>query len=446
MAGTSHGDTSPMGRTLLVTANVGSVFEDPTTMLKSWTEAFFKQADITLAPILLQAVSSEKPVFIALHLQEVGGKNYETSMEFLPQFIESLLNSTQFEDFDRAFVLLDEDYNCAESFTALGNAYFIHKDVETAEMWDFSDKKYMKVVGREIHGGNIEDLPLKEKAKFPLDFFPECPSIYCLNRRRALMHTLQRFEVDDLPKIPLFLFGDFNFRPDTQGAIDKLTDGLQKFVEEVEDDEVWRFGDAQSLKLVVGKKDFVLENHDEFFQNDNGSWLREFEYELESFEGNLHEMPIQFPPTYPYLEQLEAPSSFMQTRCPAWCDRILMSQSAQRHFIDGDSDSVQYNMVGRGLYTGDHKPVYLSFLLQQVEAVPGTEHTTSELVGSPCLPADHQICVIADVWERPQYIPQDSVISDTGAEDTAPECPISVTYYDMTHPDVGHVILRETTV
>ena len=36
-----------------------------------------------------------------------------------------------------------------------------------------TDKKYMEVVGKEIHGGNIEDLPLKEKAKFPLDFFPE---------------------------------------------------------------------------------------------------------------------------------------------------------------------------------------------------------------------------------------------------------------------------------
>lgn len=45
------------------------------------------------------------------------------------------------------------------------------------------------------------------------------PSVYCKNRRRALEHTLQRFHNDVHGKVPYFLFGDFNFRTDTDGVI-----------------------------------------------------------------------------------------------------------------------------------------------------------------------------------------------------------------------------------
>lgn len=45
------------------------------------------------------------------------------------------------------------------------------------------------------------------------------PSVYCTNRRRALEHTLQRFHNDEYGKVPYFLFGDFNFRTDTESVI-----------------------------------------------------------------------------------------------------------------------------------------------------------------------------------------------------------------------------------
>lgn len=45
------------------------------------------------------------------------------------------------------------------------------------------------------------------------------PSVYCKNRRRALEHTLQRFHNDSYPNAPYFLFGDFNFRTDTEGVV-----------------------------------------------------------------------------------------------------------------------------------------------------------------------------------------------------------------------------------
>lgn len=32
---------------------------------------------------------------------------------------------------------------------------------------------FVAVEGKEVHSGNIEDVPIKEKSKFPQDFFPE---------------------------------------------------------------------------------------------------------------------------------------------------------------------------------------------------------------------------------------------------------------------------------
>lgn len=33
--------------------------------------------------------------------------------------------------------------------------------------------------------------------------------------------------------------------------------------------------------------------------------------------------------SYPYSEDDTKPTQYMNTRCPAWCDRILMSHTAQ---------------------------------------------------------------------------------------------------------------------
>ncbi|XP_013855589.1 type I inositol 1,4,5-trisphosphate 5-phosphatase [Austrofundulus limnaeus] len=47
----------------------------------------------------------------------------------------------------------------------------------------------------------------------------------------------------------------------------------------------------------------------------------------------------------------------MNTRCPAWCDRILMSSSARDLFLKPDSEekSVTYDNVGPSVCMGDHK-------------------------------------------------------------------------------------------
>ena len=48
----------------------------------------------------------------------------------------------------------------------------------------------------------------------------------------------------------------------------------------------------------------------------------------------------------------------MESRCPAWCDRILFNESTKNLFnfndlIDNSSDF--YNMIGQNATMGDHK-------------------------------------------------------------------------------------------
>ncbi|KAJ8917854.1 hypothetical protein NQ315_010767 [Exocentrus adspersus] len=373
---------------LLVTANVGSIFEDPVEMLKVWTEEF------------LSTVSKLDPKFIALHCQEVGGKNYELSMKHVEHFVKLLMTSNELRLFDKIRVFLDEDYSSAENFTALGNLYFIHKSLDNILIWDFKDSQFLPVQGTEINSGNIEGVITKEKAKFPQDFFPECkwsrkgfmrtrwslngtvidlvnihlfhdasnfvamepyPSVYCKNRRRALQHTLQRFHDDAYETAPFFLFGDFNFRTDTDGVIKKLTDGLKSTrVQNNKNNESTKLqytGEDSKLILTVGKKEFNHSDHQTIFLNPTSEWLKTFDKELEVFEDALTEYPVNFPPSYPFEEKLAKATSYMQTRCPAWCDRVLLSHTAKE--LVCDSHTVDYGLIGINTCMGDHKPVYL---------------------------------------------------------------------------------------
>lgn len=143
-----------------------------------------------------------------------------------------------------------------KQFQALGNLYFISKSVKSLKTWNFLTHEWEPVDGKNIHTGNIETVPTKEKSKFPQNFFPEVrqfiyflkvletlnnwqtfflyfqckwsrkgflrtrwsingsifdlvnihlfhdasnlaacqeyPSVYCKSRRRALLHTLER--------------------------------------------------------------------------------------------------------------------------------------------------------------------------------------------------------------------------------------------------------------
>lgn len=45
--------------------------------------------------------------------------------------------------------------------------------------------------------------------------------------------------------------------------------------------------------------------------------------------GRLLTAPLSYLPSYPYSEDCSQGRQYMNTRCPAWCDRVLMSPSAK---------------------------------------------------------------------------------------------------------------------
>ncbi|XP_030758872.1 inositol polyphosphate-5-phosphatase A isoform X4 [Sitophilus oryzae] len=234
---------------LLVTANVGSIFDDPTDLLKIWIAEF------------LSKISNMDVKFIAVHCQEVGGKKYEKSMKHVDSFVKTLLNSNELKSFNKVCVFLDEDFSSVQHFTALGSLYFVHETVD-ASIWNFKESKFVPLAEKQVYSGNIEAVPIKEKAKFPQHFFPE---------------------------------------------------------------------------------------------------LRSFDKEIDAFKDILAEFPLVFAPSYPFEEQVSKANSYMPTRCPAWCDRVLLSHSA-KEIIKVDHP-VEYGLLGPNTCMGDHKPVYLKLKL-----------------------------------------------------------------------------------
>ncbi|XP_025016731.1 type I inositol 1,4,5-trisphosphate 5-phosphatase isoform X1 [Tetranychus urticae] len=384
---------------LLITANVGSLFEDPEGLLKLWLDEFFK------------TISQKNPMFIALHCQEVGGKTYEISMKNVQQFVNYLVESETLQNYSNARVFLDEDFTCTKNFTALGSFYFIHEALKNVKIWNFQDRNFHPVLGKEIFSGNIEAVSFKEKAKFPQEFFPECkwsrkgfmrtrwfcndtiydltnihlfhdasnfiamesfPSSYSTIRFNALQYVLDRFANDVYEKVPLFIFGDFNFRLDTKAVIQRITQNFAEVQMRNKNDgaiEKILYNDPQSddkTVLTLEKKVFDLIDHDGIFLNEkNHDWLLDLDKEVKSFEDLLFECKISFPPSYPFTEETTS-SSYMRTRCPAWCDRILMNKSAMdliKSQCNSSENCVKYEMIGKNVPMGDHKPISLWFKL-----------------------------------------------------------------------------------
>ena len=72
---------------------------------------------------------------------------------------------------------------------------------------------------------------------------------------------------------------------------------------------------------------------------------------------SVTEYPLAFPPPYPFSEDSKT-TSYMKTRCPAWCDRVLMSNELKSKLIK-NSEEVLYDIIGKEVCMGDHKPVFL---------------------------------------------------------------------------------------
>nr|XP_060499013.1 inositol polyphosphate-5-phosphatase A [Panthera onca] len=118
----------------------------------------------------------------------------------------------------------------------------------------------------------------------------------------------------------------------------------------------------RKVMLQLEKKVFHYFNQ-EVFRDNNGTALLEFDKELSVFKDRLYELDISFPPSYPYSEDSGQGRQYMNTRCPAWCDRVLMSPSARELILKSESEEkvVTYDHIGPNVCMGDHKPVFLAF-------------------------------------------------------------------------------------
>uniref|UniRef100_A0A3Q3LWA0 inositol-polyphosphate 5-phosphatase n=1 Tax=Mastacembelus armatus TaxID=205130 RepID=A0A3Q3LWA0_9TELE len=369
---------------LLVTANVGSLFDN--------------------------TIHTYKPQFIGLHFQEVGGKDYMVNMGHAENFFWSIKSSEEMKDYDRVCMYVDNQFQVEERFTALGSMYFIHKTLKNIYQYDFNVKDFKAVSGQNKYMGPLDVVTTVEKEKFPKNFWPDfkwsrkgfmrtrwiihnqgldlvnvhlfhdasnliacksSPSIYSANRHNALRYVINRISDSCYTPLPFFVFGDFNFRLDTLSLIQHLcTSADVQTVKKDSSNEVERIicekkdNDHQVL-LQIEEKLFAY-MHQAVFREDNGKALLTYDKEVTAFHDVIREEDIMFPPSYPYSEEYTKPTQYMNTRCPAWCDRILMSHTA-RELIrrrDEDEKNVVYNTMGPNVCMGDHKPVFLFFSLK----------------------------------------------------------------------------------
>ncbi|ERE77982.1 type I inositol-1,4,5-trisphosphate 5-phosphatase-like protein [Cricetulus griseus] len=247
------------------------------------------------------------------------------------------------------------------------------------------------------------------------------PSVYSGVRHKALGYVLDRIIDQRFEKVSYFVFGDFNFRLDSKSVVETLcTKATMQTVRAADTNEVVKliFRESDNDRKVVlqlEKKLFDYFNQD-VFRDNNGTaihcssvslqkraglseisaehsmtrcnktrgksscqgWTRqpsrrkwvgssadllEFDKELSVFKDRLYELDISFPPSYPYSEDSSQGEQYMNTRCPAWCDRILMSLSAKELVLKSESEEkvATYDHIGPNVCMGDHKPVFLAF-------------------------------------------------------------------------------------
>ncbi|KAM4675083.1 inositol polyphosphate-5-phosphatase A-like [Discoglossus pictus] len=373
---------------LLITANIGSLSDMPGEIAKNWLQEFYK------------TIENHGPKFIALHMQEVGGKRYKENMEAAENFIRELIDSQELSSYDRVRAFIDRDFNQPNSFTALGSIYFIHNSLRDIQIYNFQEHTYEAASGRTVCLGSLEDCPTLHKERFPQDFWVEfswtrkgfmrtrwqiqnrtfdlvnlhlfhdasnlvscdcSPSVYSTNRRKALLHILDRLK--DMSGVPFFLFGDFNFRLDLKSLI-KALGWTPRLTNDSSRETIVCEKDGEVQLLMQCKR---FEYHDvKILQERSGHGLLRFDFEPLPFISGLTEVQISFPPSYPFSESVEKPSEFMGTRCPAWCDRVFMSHTARKFLYkskDGAS-CAHYDRMGADVCTGDHKPVYLYFEME----------------------------------------------------------------------------------
>ncbi|VDM75313.1 unnamed protein product [Strongylus vulgaris] len=386
-------------RVLLITANVGSLFEQDRRLQDAWLKTFTER------------INEEMADFVVIHMQETGGKHYVECAWQVPKLIDELL--LRMPMYPAVQTYLDLDHT-APNFTALGSVILVKaRCIGSVSQYNFKTSSYLPVVkGVNILLDGLENSPLIIKKKFPKDFWPtfkwgrkgildfvnvhlfhdesnlalihENPFLYSTNRKRALDYVLDQLTSSgSWSTSHCFVFGDFNFRLDSTSFLNRLTerasahpleephgsvaDGLlcassattpetlRRTVSAIEFRRESLNEISSGLVLRIERKRFDYFNQKKLL-DDWKSYLED-DREARNF-AQLHELPISFPPTYPWSEDPDESEVMMKTRAPAWCDRVLMNDGAFALVRKGSST---YSSFGRDVCTGDHKPVALAF-------------------------------------------------------------------------------------
>ncbi|KAL7668560.1 hypothetical protein ACOME3_009257 [Neoechinorhynchus agilis] len=318
----------------------------------------------------------------------------------LDEFIKGLLRLDCLKDHKRYCMFLNTDYTFQPQFTALGCIYFVADSLNSVELYNFNDGKFEIFQDCLIYSGSLVDIPYIYTEKFKPAFFPlvkwsrkgfavtkwkfdntilnfinvhlfhdvsnvvaarKDPSVYSRYRHAALTYILNQTTTQDSE--PKFIFGDFNFRTNTNRLLMDLFNASPCNSEVMEGRIIMRrYVESGEIAAFIGKKDFNLRlNGYNMFVRD-GQQIKDYDREVDSFKGILFEVEHSFFATYPYSEDLAKPRDFMITRCPSWCDRVLMNAEGFR--ILSQEGLRHYDVVGADASMGDHKPVYLGATLK----------------------------------------------------------------------------------
>ncbi|RNA27849.1 type I inositol 1-4-5-trisphosphate 5-phosphatase-like [Brachionus plicatilis] len=387
-------------KVLLVTANVGTIFENLDVLLEPWLNEFTNK------------ISVLEPEFIALHMQEIGGKNYKTSMQSVDPFFKKFLSNEIIQQYNKYLIVIDSDFTDDKNFTSLCNVYLIHNNLkdEEVQLYNFSEKYYFNYTSRQIFSGNLNGNHLIFKERFMKHFFTDfqwsrkgfvqtkwkirnqdidlvnihlfhdpsnlvamktTPSLYSSNRKRALEYSIKKIKEKNLngsEQVMFAIFGDFNFRLDLAALVDDFSN-KQNLIEFKDNNDklikvICKASDDKDVFTIEEKK---FKWHYESTIQDVKKDLLKYDIELSLFEEGLYEVERDFPPSYPFMEEFEQPDKYMESRCPAWCDRIIMNKDFMKS-IERSSECLEYGMIGENTCMGDHKPIYLFFKLFEQKA------------------------------------------------------------------------------
>lgn len=108
--------------------------------------------------------------------------------------------------------------------------------------------------------------------------------------------------------------------------------------------------DGKTPLLVLRRKEFMFRDQNELIGDTPTNLLR-FDCEVPRLIG-VHELPLSHRPSYPYSEEAGQATQYATTRCPAWCDRVLMNKTG---ILTASQATSNYVVIGQDTAMGDHK-------------------------------------------------------------------------------------------